>query len=248
MAIKDKFVTFAQFLACPYILNFDAIKPYVNSISVLLVGSVSAGICTPSSNVDICLLCTRDTVNKISPDIEFNSGKYVEMTISGVNTRFYFDAIEDVLEGLNKMDDSTFFSYLYAIPLDDVSGAYKHLQKYIIDNKLIEKRKKHVYNHMMRRRRNLNSYLENCADKFGRITVAQDTLKCVLRAAAVFDNVPYDPKKHIYETALAGQTGQRIKPCIDSLIELMYRISLADDLPAQQEFISLVDTCISSIG
>lgn len=248
MQIKDKFVTFAKFLACPYVLNLDAVKPYVNQVSILLVGSVATGICNPSSDVDICILCKRDVYDQINPLIEWNAGKYMEMSISGVKTRYYLEVLEDVIEGLNKLDDLMFYLYTFAIPLDDVSGAYKNLQKYIYDQQLIAKRKKHVFRSMVRRRRTLSSYLESYKDPFGRITVAYDILKAVLRAIAVYDNLPFDPKKHPYQTALSGQTGKFLQPCIDELIPCISRISRPEDAIAQKEFITLIDNCISAIS
>ena len=129
MQIKDKFITFAKYLACPYVLNLDAVKPYVNEVSIMLVGSVATGICNPSSDVDICIMCTRETFDKINPFIDWNAGKYMEMSISGVKTRYYLETIEDITAGLSKLDDLMFYLYTFAIPLDDVSGAYTNLQK-----------------------------------------------------------------------------------------------------------------------
>ncbi len=248
MQIKDKFITFAKYLACPYVLNLDAVKPYVNSVSIILVGSVPTGICNPSSNVDICILCTREIYNQINPQIDWNAGKYMEMSISGVKTRYYIETIEDLIDNLNKLDDLTFYLYNFAIPLDDVSSAYKKLRRYIEEKKLNDKRKKHVYHSMMRRRRALNTYLCSYKDPFGRLSSSQDVLKSILRAIAVFDNVPYDPNKHPYQTSLAGITGKFLKPCIDELMSMLPRIARADDSVAQKEFMMLIDNCISAIS
>lgn len=247
MQIRDKFITFAKYLACPYVLNLDAVKPYINEISILLVGSVATGICNPSSDVDICIMCPRETYNKIEPFIDRNAGKYMEMSISGVKTRYYIEALEDIIDGLNRLDDLSFYLYSFAIPLDDVSGAYKNLQKYINEQQLVAKRKGHVFRSMIRRRRALSAYLDSYKDPFGRITSAHDLIKSILRAIAVYDNLPYDPKKHPYQTALAGTTGNFLKPCIDELISYISRISRAEDSIAQKEFITLVDNCISAI-
>lgn len=248
MQIKDKFVTFAKFLACPYVLNLDAVKPYVNEVSIILVGSVATGICNPSSDVDLCIMCPRETYNKIAPCLDRNAGKYMEMSISGVKTRYYMEAIEDIVEGLNKLDDLTFYLYNFAIPLDDVSGAYKNMQKYISDQHLVARRKEHVFRSMLRRRRALSLYLDSYKDPFGRITMAHDLIKAILRAIAVYDNLPYDPKKHPYQTALSGPTGQFLQPCIDELMSYISRISRAEDSIAQKEFIALADNCISAVN
>ena len=248
MQIKDKFITFAKYLACPYVLNLDAVKPYVNEVSIMLVGSVATGICNPSSDVDICIMCTRETFDKINPFIDWNAGKYMEMSISGVKTRYYLETIEDITAGLSKLDDLMFYLYTFAIPLDDVSGAYKNLQKFITEQQLVTKRKNHVFRSMMRRRRALSAYLDSYKDPFGRLYNAQDLLKSVLRAIAVYDNLPYDPKTHPYQTALSGTTGQFLQPCIDELIVYISRIARAEDTAAQKEFITLVDNCISAIS
>ncbi len=248
MDIRDQFISFARYLACPYVTNLDAVKPYVNSISVVLVGSVASGICNSQSNVDLCILCSRDTYNLIYPNVEWNAGKYVEMAISGVKTRYYLEIVDNVLEGLNKLDDLTYYLYTSAIPLDDISGAFKQIQKYIAEQKLVERHQKHVYNHMLKRRRSLSSYLDEYRDPFGRLMSAQDALRCLIRGISVYDNVPFDPKKHPYETALSGQTGKYLKPCIDELLNLMSRLAVADDTAAQKDFLRLIDNCISVIS
>lgn len=248
MEIKNKFISFAKYLACPYVLNLDAIKPYVYSVSIILVGSVPTGICKPSSNVDICILCAKEIYDKIFPEIEWNAGKYMEMDISGVKTRYYLEIIDDVIENLTKLDDLSFYLYAYAIPLDDVSGDFKRINKYIAEQQLHIKHKKHVYRSMIKRRRILSSYLDSYDDPFGRLIHAQDSMKSVLRAIAVFDNIPYDPKKHPYQTAIAGATGVFLKPCIDELMNLIPCIIKVDDKCAQDKFLKLMDNCISAIG
>ncbi len=248
MEIRDKLITFARFVACPYVRNLDAVKPYIDSVSIILVGSVATGMCNPSSDVDICILCNRETYNNIQPNIDWNAGKYMEMNISGIKTRYYLEIIEDVIEGLNKLDDLTFYLYTSAIPLDDVSRAYKNILSYIDYQQLSTKRKRYVFTAMMKRRRKLSAYLSSYTDPFGRLTVAYDILKSVLRAIAVYDSVPFDPKKHPYHSALIGSTGTYLKPCLDDIMMHLYRIQNVEDAVAQKEFITLIDNCISAIS
>lgn len=247
MEITEKFYAFAKYVACPYVRNLDAVKPYVYSVSIILVGSVATGICTPDSDVDICILCPKKVYNEIFPKIEWNNGKYMELTISGINTRYYLESIEDVCEGLTKLDDLTFYLYNYSQPLDDVSGAHKNLKKFISEQQIVAKRKKYVHNSMLKRRRALTKYLDSYMDPFGRVIVAHDTIRTLLRAIAAYDNIPFDPKKHPYITALAGQTGEFLKPCMDELMNCLSKITDVKDVEARKQFIALVDNCITAI-
>lgn len=248
MEIKDKLFTFAKFVACPYVLNLDAVKPYVYDVSVILVGSVATGICNANSDVDLCILCPKKIYNLIYPNIEWNNGKYMELSISGISTRYYLEVIEDVLENLNKMDDLAFYLYGYSQPLDDVSGAHKQLKKYINDQQLFSKRKKYIHNSMLKRRRQLTKYIDSYTDPFGRMIVAYDTVRTLLRAISAYDNVPFDPKKHPYETALSGTTGQILKPCIDDLLFCTSNITDVSNTKIRKDFIALVDNCIAAIS
>lgn len=248
MEIQEKLYTFAKFVACPYVRNLDAVRPHLYNVSIVLVGSVATGICSEKSDVDLCVLCTRKIYNEIFPLIEWNSGKYMELTISGIKTRYYLGCIEDVCDGLLKNDDLIFYLYNYAKVLDDISGAYKNLRKFIAEQQIIAKRKKHVNNSMIKRRRALTKYLDMYTDPFGRLMVAQDTIRTLLRAIASYDNIPFDPKKHPYHTALAGSTGSVLKPCINDLLNSIPRIIKDGDEVARKEFIMLVDNCISAIS
>lgn len=248
MEIQEKLYTFAKFVACPYVRNLDAVRPHLYNVSIVLVGSVATGICSEKSDVDLCVLCTRKIYNEIFPLIEWNSGKYMELTISGIKTRYYLECIEDVCDGLLKNDDLIFYLYNYAKVLDDISGAYKNLRKFIAEQQIIAKRKKHVNNSMIKRRRALTKYLDMYTDPFGRLMVAQDTIRTLLRAIASYDNIPFDPKKHPYHTALAGSTGSVLKPCINDLLNSIPRIIKDGDEVARKEFIMLVDNCISAIS
>ena len=49
---------------------------------------------------------------------------------------------------------------------------------------------------------------------------ATSLLKALLRAIAEFDGVPFDPKKYPYQTALSGETGKILTPCVDALLAL----------------------------
>lgn len=248
MEIQEKLYTFARFVACPYVRNLDAVKPHLYNLSIILVGSVATGICSEKSDVDLCILCTKKTYDEIYPAIEWNAGKYMELTISGIKTRYYLECIEDVCDGLLKNDDLTFYLYNHARVLDDISGAYKNLKKFIAEQQIIQKRKKHVHNAMLKRRRALTKYLDMYTDPFGRLMVAQDTIRTLLRAIASYDNLPFDPKKHPYHTALAGQTGKILKPCMDDLLNCLSRLTDFNDELARKEFIMLVDNCISAIS
>lgn len=248
MEIQEKLYTFARFVACPYVRNLDAVKPHLYNLSIILVGSVATGICSEKSDVDLCILCTRKVYNEIFPKIEWNSGKYMELTISGIKTRYYLECIEDICDGLLKNDDLMFYLYNYAKILDDISGAYKNLRKFIVEQQITAKRKKHVNNSMIKRRRALTKYLDMYTDPFGRLMVVQDTIRTLLRAIASYDNIPFDPKKHPYHTALAGSTGTVLKPCIDDLLNSIPRVINDGDESARKEFIMLVDNCISAIS
>ncbi len=248
MQIKEKFYTFSKYVACPYILALDAIKPHIYNLSFVLVGSAVTDICSPSSSVDIAILCSRDTYAKIDPYLERNNGKFTELSISGVKTRYYLETIEDIIEGMNRLDDQIYYLYASAEPRDDGSGAYKNLQKDIKDQDLIQKRKTHVYRSMVRRRRAVSAFLDSCKDPFGRLSICEETLKYVLRAIAVFDNVPFDPKKDTYRTSLAGTQGKILTPCVDELMECLTRILRPEDVQAQKNYLQLIDNCISAIS
>ncbi len=247
MDTSEKLFAFAKYVACPYVRHLDAVKPHLYNLSIILVGSVATGICSADSDVDICILCPKKIYNDIYSQVEWNNGKYMELTISGISTRYYLETIEDVCDGLMKLDDLTFYLYNYSQPLDDISGAHKNLKKFIADQQIVAKRKKHIHNSMLKRRRALTKYLDSYTDPFGRVIVAQDTIRTLLRAIATYDSIPFDPKKHPYETALAGATGKFLKPCVDDILACLSKITDVSNSAVRKDFIALVDNCITAI-
>lgn len=247
MVEREKLLVFAKFFACPYVLNLDAVKPFTKDVSIILVGSLATGVNHEQSNVDLCILCKRKVAAEINKEIHWTGNNCTELTIDGVRTRYYIAELETVLNELNNHDDMAYYLYANAIALDDVSGAFKNLQKYIRDEKFVQRRKRHIFRQLLRKRRAIAAYLESAKDPVGRMIQATSLLKALLRAIAEFDGVPFDPKKYPYRTALSGETGKILTPCVDALLALAGRLSNLEDIQAQKEFIYLVDNCISAI-
>ena len=247
MVDRDKLLAFAKYFACPFVLNLDAVRPYTHEVSILLVGSLATGMNTEQSNVDICILCKKKTAQLIDGEMNWSGNHSTELTINGVRTRYYIAELETVLRDLTKYDDLAFYLYGNAIPLDDVSGAYKKLQQYIAEERLEAKRKRYIFSSLLMKRREVSAYFEVSADRAGHMIRSAELLKALLRAISAFDGNPFDPGKYPYQSAVRGKMGKVLQPGIDAVLSYMGRLADAKDETAHKEFIRLVDNCISAI-
>ena len=110
-SITEKLSRFAYYEGLNYILNLELIKPYLEDISILLVGSVSTGLCTKHSDVDIALVCSQEIYDELAKDTKWSKGKPTEVMINGIQLHYYAITLNSIENKLKEADEHYLFVY-----------------------------------------------------------------------------------------------------------------------------------------
>lgn len=245
--IQKKLMKFAFETAYPYIIEQSIIKDHFDSISFILVGSTTTGLCTVDSDVDICLLCPQNIFDIIAINTKWINGRPTEVVIDGIQLHYYAISIESVIRNIEKMDDRTLYVYGTAVVINDSPKLFNNIQKLIVNPELIEKRKNSTFDMLTRRNRALKQVLLKERDPILRLRMCLELIDLLLAAIALTDNQQFDKRKKFYITALKGQCGMKLMNKIDSLLSLLGNVSNVGDMKTTNKFLEIFDYCIHSI-
>lgn len=247
MTAQEKLYKFATETAYPYILQLPFYLEYREKISILLVGSTATGLCTDTSDVDICLLCKEQIFNDISEGTNWVNGRPTEILIDDIQLHYYAIGYEAIEKKILEYDDISFYVYGNAIALNDNSGLYSKIKNIINDDEIKIKRKNKAIDMLSRRNRALKQILSKESDPILRINIGLEIIELILTAAALLDSVQFDRRKRFYTTALSGKIGNKIIGKVDTLINILSNIGKIDDSENSCIFMQIVDECINSM-
>ena len=159
MTIQDKLKKFAFGTGYNYIIEQQKFKDNFDKICFLLVGSVATGLCSIDSDVDICMLCERETFEKISVDTKWQMGCPTEIIIDGIQLHYYAISTESVIDKINKFDDITFYVYGTATVIGGNSMIFDKITKLINSTDIKTSRFNIAINMLNRRTKALNQVL-----------------------------------------------------------------------------------------
>jgi len=244
MNIQEKLIMFAKNIAYPYIQQLPFYIEHENNISVLLVGSAATGLCTESSDVDICILCREYIFNEISANTNWNNGKPTEVILNNMQLHFYAISIETIEKKIVEYDDVTFYIYGNTITLNDNANLICKLENLINNDEIKIERKNKAFDLLIRRNKALAQIFEKEPDPISRISVGMEIIEHLLKNVALSDNTMFDKRKRFYYTALTGKNGMLIKPKIDILLAYLSEISLIENNEKSLSYLYIVNECI----
>jgi len=220
--VQSKLQQFAKSKCLPYLLGLPRFKPYLERLSFILVGSVATGFCRENSDIDIAILCDEETYKAISKDTSWDAGKPSKAKIDGVQLHYYAITFDKVENKLRELDDMYLYVYSNAIVLRDPGNQYaRKFSK--LSSHVFEVRKQRLegkLDMLIRRYRALKSALaEKDVLSIGRICLELITL--CLKVIALLDDIPFDPRKRLFTTALKGRIGQRVEDKIRQLFSIL---------------------------
>lgn len=195
--------------ALPFVLRTEGLSP--RSVSILVVGSVAAGNCRPSSDVDMAILCRQRLFARISSGKPWLARRPTEVQLDGRQLHYFAETVASVRERLLGLDDQAYYIYGTALPLLDKPRFYCEGIAQLANCEALRKARLEGKLDMLRRRL---SAVRSDAPKANPLVLSQmslEVLDLALRVIALLDGVPFDPRKRLMETALSGTLGRRLK-------------------------------------
>jgi predicted nucleotidyltransferase len=241
---------FAENECVPYLLGLPRLKPHVDRLSLLLVGSVATGLCGEGSDVDIAVVCDEATYHAISPGTAWAEGRPSEITLKGVQLHYYAIPFEQIERKLDELDDVYLYVYGSAVVLSDPGGQYARrfapfwsragdIRRERIEGKL---------DMLLRRVRALRACLAD-RDPLASARLCLELVTLSLKVTALLDDVPFDPRKRLFATALRGPLGRRIEADVCALFLALGDLGqLPQDPSAGSGFLARVESLARTLS
>ena len=210
--IQSKLQEFAKSKCLPYLLNLPRFASSIEQLSFILVGSVATGLSEEGSDIDIAIVCDEEFYEAISYDTQWGASRPSQIRIGGIQLHYYGITFEKIGSRLSDLDDIYLYVYSNSVVLRDPQDRYvqwlhglsshtPEIRKQRLDGKL---------DMLIRRSRALGSVIsERDILCIGRLCL--ETITLCLKITALLDDVPFDPRKRLFRTALKGRIGQQIE-------------------------------------
>ena len=246
MTIQEQLVSFAFDKAYPYILEQPHIRDYTSGISFILVGSAATGLCTAGSDVDVCLVCSRDVYDVISVGTRWLDGRPTEVVLDGIQLHYYAVSTDNLEKKIAASDGLAMYVYSNALVIDDTAEHYRPILEKI--RAALPQRFECELDMLGRRKRALRTVLTENTDPMTRLELCCELAKRLLTCIALFDGLESDTRKRLYRTALRGPTGKELQPRVDALLALMGSVCRPENTAAANEFLASFDLCFERIS
>jgi hypothetical protein len=205
--------------AClPHLLELDALQPFRDSLSLVVVGSVATGMCDADSDIDIAAIASDRTyaaLRSSAPEEwarKWESGRPLSARVEGESLHWYVTRLSGLRMALQCHNDSAMYHYGIARVLSDPRGRFgRVLAEHGPDAEGVRRaRTEGKLDMLMRRTRILDA-----VQRDGRVALATVTLEVIrlgLKTVALLDGVHANPRKHLESTALRGPIGASLRP------------------------------------
>ncbi|MBR5677979.1 MAG: nucleotidyltransferase domain-containing protein [Paludibacteraceae bacterium] len=248
VSVQEKLKSFAFEKAYPYIIEQPVIKDYLTGISFILVGSAATGLCTEESDVDICLICSREIYDIISVGTRWNDGRPTEVILEGTQLHYYAVSVDELDKKIDALDERACYVYGNAVVINDRADRYGHIAEKLHSPELMSRRFDMEFDMLKRRQGAVRYVLYKDTDPMARLQLGTEIIERLLKCIALYDGRGYDPRKRFYQTALIGSTGSRLKSYVDTMMSLTGAICQSADQKETDAFMEALDYCVDYLG
>ena len=216
--MHSRLLHLAESKCLSFLIELPQFKPFLQKLIFLLVGSVATGLCREDSDVDIAAICEEDLFVEIAKNTRWVEGIPTETMIDDVQFHYYATTFDEIEKKLKEQDDMYMYVYGYAKILKDPQNAFnKFISKYKPNDPEIRRQRIEGKVDMLNRRTRALNYALETQDLFGITEICKELIALSLKIVALLDDIPFEPRKRLFQTALRGKLGQQIEPKIRQL-------------------------------
>lgn len=219
MSLRDYLERWARTTGLPHVLAAEGLDDGGTQMSALLVGSVATGLCQEGSDVDIALLCDASTYARLSPWRDWLRNRPTELRFGKQQLHYYAATFDEVLRRVDDLDDRSLYVYGTAKVLLDPGGLFASRVVPAIQRPGLRKeRLEGKLDMLLRRTKALSGEAKRRANALVLAEMSLEVSSLALKVIALLDDIPFDPRKRLVETALAGPHGQEMAGPVAEMI------------------------------
>ena len=211
---RERLSQFARTEAVSYLVSLESFEPFLQGISLVLVGSVASGSCEDHSDVDVAIVsCTR-IHEEVARDTAWAQGRPTEVNIRGTVLQYFGVSYAQLEDHLLAGDDNYWYNFGVGVPLWDPAGAFSNwflsFQTKLEDTVHLKRLDERLAS-FRRRFRALKDCLAYGGDPVVAATIYLENIVLALKVTALIDNVQFDPRKRLFVTATSGPLGAELE-------------------------------------
>ncbi|MBN2363862.1 nucleotidyltransferase domain-containing protein [candidate division WOR-3 bacterium] len=209
----------------PYLKGLPQFSSFENKLSFLIVGSVASGLCRKNSDIDIAVVSREKIFDEISKNTSWKEGKPSEVMIGEAQLHYYGITLEKIEQKLVELNDFYLYEYSNAIVLEDPSKNFtKKISVLTAVNPMVRKQRLEGKLDMLIRRNRAIKYSLELRDIMSVGKIVFEVMSLALKVIALLDDVSFDPRKRLFNTALKGKIGKSAEDEVRHLFGLIGQI------------------------
>jgi hypothetical protein len=166
-------------------------------------------------------LCDIATYARISADKPWSQGRPSEAQVGRQRLHYYAETFEAVLGRLEALDDACLYAYGTAKVLHDPKALFEcNVLPVLRRPGLRKERLEGKLDMLLRRTKALAGAAKEQANPLVLAKMSLEITSLALKVIALIDDVPFDPRKRLVETALVGPLGRGIAADVAELTQM----------------------------
>ncbi len=226
--LRSQFLELAKTKCLPYLEAQTIFKRQQGKLAYVVVGSVATGLCTRTSDIDVAIVGDAATYEELTKDPAWPTtftqeqpavgdrppgGDWPCQTmVDGVPLQFYCTTFEWIQGGLQDLRDTYIYHYGTAVVLQDAGERYGQLLG-ALRSAAPEFRRQRLEGKLdlLRRRYAALEASLRYLDIMAATQTGLEMITLAVKVTALLDDVPFDPRKRLFFTGLAGRLGYQLE-------------------------------------
>ncbi len=233
--LRSQFLALARAKCLPYLREQPMLKKQEGKLAFVVVGSVATGLCTPTSEIDVAVVGDTATYEAMAKDPGWTASFGADQpadgdrppggdwpcqaVVDGLPLRYYCTTFEWIQDGIGNLRDSYIYHYGSAVILLDSQDRYARLLAALRSAApdLRRRRLEGKLDQLRRRYAALEASLRY-HDIMTAARVGLEMITLAVKVTALLDDVPFDPRKGLFFTGLAGRLGYQLEGSFRQLV------------------------------
>lgn len=196
----------------PYLAGLPLFAPRAEELAFVLTGTVPTELFRVEGDVDMAIVIETELHDKLAEEPDWQANHSGETRLGALRVRHQTTTFDTIEENVRQLSDSYIYDYGNSVVLYDPHGHYGELLGRVTAA-LPELRRQRLEGKLdlLRRRYWMLEAALRDRDVLAAAGLGLELLRLAAKVTALLDDVPFNPRRHLFLTALSGRLGYRLE-------------------------------------